>query len=208
MSFAGAFHRASFAFIGITFPVTDMNTAAQVWRSLLPGKPTSEVQTAQSSYGVDAAHSLMNTSMLWYAVPAFVVILLIKKHLTQSALSAQAAPSTQAQQRNQNNKRSKTIGFTQLLKQELLAALRNPVVLLTVFGSVNLYSFLYPLPYANQVPEQLKASVVNLDKSQSSYQLERMVDATSQIDLVREIPLLKMRNKPFLTKRLVDSSSS
>ncbi|MCZ8500814.1 hypothetical protein O9853_06150 [Vibrio lentus] len=77
------------------------------------------------------------------------------------------------------------MSFTQLLKQELLAVLRNPVVLLTVFGGVVFYSFLYPLPYANQVPQQLKASVVNLDKSQSSYQLERMVDATSQIDLVR-----------------------
>lgn len=77
------------------------------------------------------------------------------------------------------------MSFTQLLKQELLAVLRNPVVLLTVFGGVVFYSFLYPLPYANQVPQQLKASVVNLDKSQSSYQLERMVDATSQIELVR-----------------------
>ncbi|WP_299692637.1 ABC transporter permease [uncultured Vibrio sp.] len=77
------------------------------------------------------------------------------------------------------------MNFAQLLKHELLAVFRNSVVLLTVFGGVVFYSFLYPLPYANQMPQQLKASVVNLDKSQSSYQLERMVDATSQINLVR-----------------------
>ncbi len=91
MSFAGAFTAPSFAFMGITFPVTDMNTAAQVWRSLLPVSHYIEVQTAQSSYGVSAAQSLMNlTSMFWYVIPAFMVILLIKKHLAQAAQSTQA----------------------------------------------------------------------------------------------------------------------
>ena len=96
MSFAGAFTAPSFAFMGITFPVTDMNTAAQVWRSLLPVSHYIEVQTAQSSYGVSSAQSLISlSSMLWYAVPAFVVILLIKKHLVQADLSAKATSSTQ-----------------------------------------------------------------------------------------------------------------
>ena len=79
----------------------------------------------------------------------------------------------------------KPVSFIELLKHELLTVVRNPVVLLTVFGGVIFYSFLYPLPYAQQTPEQLKASVVNLDRSQSSYQLERMVDATPQIDITR-----------------------
>lgn len=91
MSFAGAFTAPSFAFMGITFPVTDMNTAAQVWRSLLPVSHYIEIQTAQSSYSVSAAQSLMNlTSMFWYVIPAFVVILLINKHLAQAAQSTQA----------------------------------------------------------------------------------------------------------------------
>ncbi|CAH6812457.1 ABC transporter permease [Vibrio chagasii] len=91
MSFAGAFTAPSFAFMGITFPVTDMNTAAQVWRSLLPVSHYIEIQTAQSSYGVSAAQSLMNlTSMFWYVIPSFVVILLINKHLAQAAQSTQA----------------------------------------------------------------------------------------------------------------------
>ncbi|KAB0476497.1 ABC transporter permease [Vibrio sp. IB15] len=91
MSFAGAFTAPSFAFMGITFPVTDMNAAAQAWRSLLPVSHYIEIQTVQSSYGVSAAQSLMNlTSMFWYVIPAFVVILLIKKHLAQAAQSTQA----------------------------------------------------------------------------------------------------------------------
>ncbi|MDA0146231.1 ABC transporter permease [Vibrio sp. RW] len=99
MSFAGAFTAPSFAFMGITFPVTDMNTAAQIWRSLLPVSHYIEVQTAQSSYGASAAQSLISlTSMLWYAVPALVVILLIKKHLAQLPRSANAEEAQEAEQ--------------------------------------------------------------------------------------------------------------
>ncbi|MFI3275996.1 ABC transporter permease [Vibrio sp.] len=99
MSFAGAFTAPSFAFMGITFPVTDMNTAAQVWRSLLPVSHYIEVQTAQSSYGVSAAQSLISlTSMFWYAIPALVVMLLIKKHLAQASLSAKAQDAQEAQE--------------------------------------------------------------------------------------------------------------
>ncbi|NAZ44971.1 ABC transporter permease [Vibrio toranzoniae] len=99
MSFAGAFTAPSFAFMGITFPVTDMNTAAQIWRSLLPVSHYIEVQTAQSSYGASAAQSLISlTSMFWYAVPALVVILLIKKHLAQLPRSAKAEETEEAEQ--------------------------------------------------------------------------------------------------------------
>ncbi|MFT5924514.1 MAG: ABC-2 type transport system permease protein [Paraglaciecola sp.] len=68
---------------------------------------------------------------------------------------------------------------------ELKAIMTNSAVALTVFGGVIFYSFLYPLPYANQTPKQQKISVVNLDKSQASYQLERMVDATPQVKVER-----------------------
>jgi ABC-2 type transport system permease protein len=68
---------------------------------------------------------------------------------------------------------------------ELKAIMSNSAVALTVFGGVIFYSFLYPLPYANQTPKQQKISVVNLDKSQASYQLERMVDATPQVKVER-----------------------
>lgn len=47
MSFAGAFTAPSFAFMGITFPVTDMSSLAQWWRSLLPASHYIEVQVSQ-----------------------------------------------------------------------------------------------------------------------------------------------------------------
>ncbi|MEF1243891.1 ABC transporter permease, partial [Vibrio campbellii] len=55
MSFAGAFTAPSFAFMGITFPVSDMNALAHAWRGLLPITHYIEVQVDQASYGASAA---------------------------------------------------------------------------------------------------------------------------------------------------------
>ena len=82
MSFAGAFTAPSFAFMGITFPVTDMNAAAQAWRSLLPISHYIEVQTALSSYGINAAQTITQLlPMFGYVIPAIITLLLIRKHL-------------------------------------------------------------------------------------------------------------------------------
>lgn len=72
-----------------------------------------------------------------------------------------------------------------LLRRELRAVFSNPAILLTVFGGVVFYSFLYPLPYVEQIPREQKVVVVNLDGSQLSRKLERMVDATPQVHLAR-----------------------
>jgi ABC-2 type transport system permease protein len=72
-----------------------------------------------------------------------------------------------------------------LIVLECKAIMNNSAVVLTMFGGVVFYSFLYPLPYANQVPTEQNISIVNLDKSQTSYQLERMVDATPQVKVVQ-----------------------
>lgn len=85
-----------------------------------------------------------------------------------------------------------------LIKSELKALLSNPVVVLTVFGGVVFYSFLYPLPYSNQTPREQQISVVNLDMSQASFKLERMVDATSQVNVVRRDYSLEQARNAFL----------
>ncbi|TEW51519.1 ABC transporter permease [Psychromonas algicola] len=71
-----------------------------------------------------------------------------------------------------------------LFKLELKAIFSNSAIILTVFGGVVFYSFLYPLPYATQTPREQKVTVVNLDNSLLSYQLERMADATPEINVV------------------------
>ncbi len=86
----------------------------------------------------------------------------------------------------------------QLLKAEFKALLTNPVVMLTVIGGVVFYSFLYPLPYSHQTPREQRISVVNLDKSQTSYQLERMVDATPQVNVVQRDASIQAAKRAFL----------
>lgn len=88
--------------------------------------------------------------------------------------------------------------MSKLFKAELKALLTNPVVMLTMFGGVLFYSFLYPLPYSHQTPREQAISIVNLDKSQVSYQLERMVDATPQVKVVQRDHSIAAAKQAFL----------
>ncbi|NRB66761.1 MAG: ABC transporter permease [Vibrio sp.] len=83
MSFAGAFTAPSFAFMGITFPVTDMNPIAQFWRSLLPISHYIEAQVSQVSYGqLGVTTALHLLPMSGYLLPALLSVFLINKHLS------------------------------------------------------------------------------------------------------------------------------
>lgn len=97
---------------------------------------------------------------------------------------------------------TETTNFLALLKAELKALFTNPVVLLTVFGGVVFYSFLYPLPYTQQTPREQQLTIVNLDKSQASYQLERMVDATPQVKVVQRDSTIEDAKHAFLDRQV------
>jgi ABC-2 type transport system permease protein len=86
----------------------------------------------------------------------------------------------------------------ELVKRELKAIFTNPVITLTIFGGVIFYSFLYPLPYAHQIPREQEITVVNLDGSQTSHQLERMVDATPQVKIVKRAHSILEAKAQFL----------
>ncbi|MGI3038918.1 ABC transporter permease [Vibrio diabolicus] len=90
----------------------------------------------------------------------------------------------------------------QLIKAELKAVLTNPVVTLTVFGGVVFYSFLYPLPYAQQTPREQPIAIVNLDGSQTSLKLERMVDATPQVNVVTRLHTIADAKQAFLQREI------
>ncbi|HHF3199015.1 ABC transporter permease [Vibrio sp. CCB-PB317] len=90
----------------------------------------------------------------------------------------------------------------QLIKAELRAVLTNPVVTLTVFGGVVFYSFLYPLPYAQQTPREQPIAIVNLDGSQTSLKLERMVDATPQVNVVTRLHTIANAKQALLQREI------
>lgn len=51
LSLSAAYAAPALAFMGVTFPVTDMTLPARIWRSLLPVSHYIEVQVAQANYG-------------------------------------------------------------------------------------------------------------------------------------------------------------
>lgn len=88
MSFAGAFTAPSFAFMGVTFPASDMDTLALIWRSLLPISHYIEVQLTQVNYGLSALQSLRYLlPMLGYVIPLLITLALIRKHQSKEKRS-------------------------------------------------------------------------------------------------------------------------
>ncbi|PMN68339.1 ABC transporter permease [Enterovibrio norvegicus] len=70
---------------------------------------------------------------------------------------------------------------------ELCRLFSNPAVVFTVFGGIIIYSLLYPLPYANQLPRELHIAIVDHDQSQQSRTFIRMLDATPQVQVVKQL---------------------
>lgn len=89
-----------------------------------------------------------------------------------------------------------------ICRHEWHAVFTNQALLLTVFGGVLLYSFLYPLPYTKQIPRDQQVVVVNLDGSQLSRRLERMVDATPQVQLRARAYSLEEAQNIFVERKM------
>lgn len=83
------------------------------------------------------------------------------------------------------------MSWWQAFRCECQAIFTNSALLLTVFGGVVMYSFLYPLPYSQQLPREQAIVVVNLDNTATSRELERMVDATPQVEILQHAYSLK-----------------
>lgn len=89
------------------------------------------------------------------------------------------------------------MSWWQVFRCELKSVFTNPALLMTVFGGVLMYSFLYPLPYSQQLPREQSIVVVNLDNSATSRKLERMVDATSEVKITQHAYSLKDAKQLF-----------
>ncbi|AIA69425.1 ABC transporter permease [Pectobacterium atrosepticum] len=76
--------------------------------------------------------------------------------------------------------------FADIIRFELRSLLRDPTILLTLFGGILLYSFLYPRPYLAQTPRDLPVVLVDEDKTQLSRRLAFMADATPEVHLVAQ----------------------
>lgn len=76
--------------------------------------------------------------------------------------------------------------FADIIRFELRNLLKDPTILLTLFGGILVYSFLYPRPYLAQTPRELPVVLVNEDGSQLSRRMAFMADATPEVQLVAQ----------------------
>jgi len=77
LSMAAAYAAPGLAFMGVTFPVTDMIFPARIWRSLLPVSHYVDIQISQANYGASLLDSGPQfVALLLFVVPALFVVLL------------------------------------------------------------------------------------------------------------------------------------
>ncbi len=73
--------------------------------------------------------------------------------------------------------------FFRLLKEEYHAIFKDMDILLTIFGGVILYAFLYPQPYLKESVSSLPVAVVDYDRSDLSRKITYMLDASPKIEV-------------------------
>ena len=77
------------------------------------------------------------------------------------------------------------MSFLNVFKAEWNLIFRDIAIVLTIFGGVVLYSFLYPQPYSLKSVTGLSISVVDYDKSDISRDIIFKINATPQVNVIR-----------------------
>ncbi|BHH85132.1 ABC transporter permease [Desulforhopalus sp. 52FAK] len=81
LSLAAAYAAPGLAFMGVTFPVTDMTLPAKIWRSLIPISHYIEIQFSQVNYGASPTVVIPQFKALCLFLCLFLLALLIAKSL-------------------------------------------------------------------------------------------------------------------------------
>ncbi len=77
LSMAASYTAPAFAFLGVTFPATDMGVFPQMWRALLPVTHYMEIQIGIMNYGVSPSVLLPSFRALCYFLLLFLLVILL-----------------------------------------------------------------------------------------------------------------------------------
>ena len=86
----------------------------------------------------------------------------------------------------ENETKVAKMSFFEVFKGEAKLLFSDIAIVLTIFGGVILYSFLYPQPYLKESVSELPVSVVDYDKSDTSRNYIFNLDATPQVKVIRQ----------------------
>jgi len=79
LSLAAAYAAPGLAFMGVTFPVSDMTLPARIWRSLIPVSHYIEIQFAQVNYGASLVSVLPQfRALALFGILFFIAVALVK----------------------------------------------------------------------------------------------------------------------------------
>lgn len=81
LSFAAAYAAPGLAFMGVTFPVTDMTLPAKIWRNLIPISHYIEIQFGQVNYGAELHSALPQLQYLGFFVLPLLFVFYKAKRL-------------------------------------------------------------------------------------------------------------------------------
>ena len=80
LSLAAGYTAPSFAFVGVTFPASDMNSLAQFWRGILPVSHYIEIQISQVNYGVINQAVFLKLAVLsLFLIPLYLAFVKVNK---------------------------------------------------------------------------------------------------------------------------------
>jgi ABC-2 type transport system permease protein len=86
LSLAAAYTAPSFAFMGVTFPATDMTVPAQMWRDLLPVSHYIDIQLYQANHGASIQSVLPQMGALLLFSVAFLLAFKLAERIKQQAV--------------------------------------------------------------------------------------------------------------------------
>ena len=86
----------------------------------------------------------------------------------------------------------------QFFRDEMKAIIKDQGALLILFGAMIIYPLIYAFAYKPEVVREIKTIVVDQDRTVTSRQLIRMVNATEQIQLIQSAASLDEAEKLFV----------
>jgi len=87
LSLAAAYTAPSFAFMGVTFPATDMSALAQIWRDLLPVSHYMDIQLYQANHGASVQTALPQMGALLLFLVAFPLAYKLALRIRQGSVT-------------------------------------------------------------------------------------------------------------------------
>jgi ABC-2 type transport system permease protein len=166
----------AFGFVGVGFPLLDMNAFSQTWAALLPLRWYMAVLLGQAAQGLPTANSARPFAVL--AALAALYFLLATLRLRQVARSADPVPAPAAVALPPA---ASGMGGAFAAEWRRVLAIRGAFILLVL--SPLLYGIYYPQPFLTQILHKVPIAVVDNDQSELSRGIVQKLDASGALSV-------------------------